>query len=199
MIISQDWVLWINVMAVLILFGNTFFGYKNGLLATVYSIVSFVIVYVVAYLLSPGLTKICPIHPFFPKEIQLYLRTLKIDTYIDQVLWFIISLVFLKVLSNILYHIFKRVHEIPVYHAFSALFGAIVGFFEGLALCFILLFVLQSGLFKNGKDISRQTILKPIQSTSELAYRTTMEQKWFDDLKIDWHTYQQKFREMRLK
>lgn len=199
MIISQEWVLWINVMVVMILLGNMFFGYKNGFLATIYSLISFVVVYVLAYLLSPGLSKLFPIHPFFPKEIQLYLRILKIDIYMDQVLWFVIALLLLKIISGVIYYVFKKIHEIPVYHVFSSLLGLLFGIVEGVGVCFVLLFVLQSGLFKNGKDISRQTILKPIQSTSEIVYRATMEKKWFDDLKIDWNTYQKKFREMRKK
>lgn len=185
MILGNEYILGINIVCLIVIIFNLYEGYKNGILAKLFSLLSFFLLSFIAYQMAPIVAKLYSFVKYAPESMRQYLQISGFMQYVDQVLWFFILLFVFRIIAKILLHTLKRLHKIPVYHLFSASLGAILGFLEGIIICIFIAMFLQSGLFVNGKQIMQKTILSPINNYAEDIMFKTFQLPWLQKLNIN--------------
>ena len=90
-------------------------------------------------------------------------------TYVNQIAWFILLFLILRVLFFIVDRIAKGVHKVPGIHAVSALLGAAFGVLEAFVWTVVITVFLCTPLFKNGSYIVENSLFKQVNQVTEMV------------------------------
>ena len=88
---------------------------------------------------------------------------------INQIAWFILLFLVLRVVFFVVDRIAKGVHKVPGIHAISALLGAAFGLLEAFVWIVVITVFLCTPLFKNGSYIVENSLFKQVNQVTELV------------------------------
>ena len=90
-------------------------------------------------------------------------------TYVNQIAWFILLFLVLRILFFVVDRIAKGVHKVPGLHAVSALLGAAFGVLEAFVWMVVITVLLHTPLFKNGSYIVENSLIKQVNQVTEMV------------------------------
>lgn len=161
----------INVLIILFLAFSLFNGYRKGFLFQVLNLLTFLIVFCLAFIFSKEFSKIfnfVDLHP--SQKLKLSLSLLEIDKKINIVIWFIILFVVGLIVLGIIKRLFKKLtSNLPIINGIDRTFGMILSLVFALFILFNITTVFNTPLVSNGNLIVEKTILKPINNISKKA------------------------------
>ena len=138
-------------------------GYKKGFLWEILKTLGYLAAAILSWIVSPGLAEVINI---FPKKWAPFAGTSVGDliyTRINYVVWFIIVFLVIVILLALLKPLFGAVTELPVLKNLNGVLGAIFALLSSFVLMLVVVYVLNTALIKNGKDIIEASFLKYIQ------------------------------------
>lgn len=143
-------------------------GYNKGFL---YELVNFAytgLSLLLSWLASPVFAKKFPLIQLskLSTEAALLNKLFNLDEIINNVAYFIIIFLLLKLIYVILSIIVKAFNKIPVIGKFNQILGAVAGFFNATIITVFISLLLSLPLFANGKEIKEKTILKYVNNFS---------------------------------
>lgn len=141
-------------------------GYRKGVLYALVSLVGSLFSFFVAFVASTVFYVKVPFlkadaTDMITQQIQQLIYPL-----INRIAWFVILFLALRIVVAIMNKVFQSMHQIPIYHFFSAITGALVGFVESVIWIFLICIVLQSPIFSNGNDIVEKSYLSTIKNVT---------------------------------
>ena len=162
MTLSESLYILIDAVVVLIVLICLLVGFKRGFVYQLFSLLSFGLSLVIAWVCSPILAEHIPI--FTGEETLIEMVT---NFTLNNLAWFFIVTLVLKVVFGILLAIFKQIKHIPIIGGLNALGGLLTGAINGyiwVSMCSVLLL---TPLFENGSDIRDGTIIKPFTTLGD--------------------------------
>ena len=149
-----------------------FTGYKKGFLWEILKTLGYLAAAVLSWIVSPGLAETINI---FPKAWAPFAGTSVgelVYTRINYVVWFIIVFLVIVILLALLKPLFGAVTELPVLKNLNGILGALFSLLTTFILMLVVVYILNTALIKNGKDVIDQSFLKYIQmaGTGLLAF-----------------------------
>ena len=168
MVIPQNYFIFISIFIVAIYIAMMIIGYNKGFL---YELVNFAytgLSLLLAWLASPVFAKKFPLITLskLSTEAALLNKLFNLDEIINNVAYFIIIFLLLKLIYVILSIIVKAFNKIPVIGNFNQILGAVAGFFNATIITVFISLLLSLPLFANGKEIKEKTILKYVNNFS---------------------------------
>ena len=158
--LQENWAIYFSAFIVIFFILKAAQGYNTGILRRLIGLVGSIISYWVAWILCGVFAKYVNIVP--SKFIGLAGSPFEeiAKTYVNQIAWFILLFLILRVLFFIVDRIAKGVHKVPGIHAVSALLGAAFGVLEAFV-C--------TPLFKNGSYIVENSLFKQVNQVTEMV------------------------------
>ena len=168
MVIPQNYFIFISIFIVAIYIAIMIIGYNKGFL---YELVNFAytgLSLLLSWLASPVFAKKFPLITLskLSTEAALLNKLFNLDEIINNVAYFIIIFLLLKLIYVILSIIVKAFNKIPVIGNFNQILGAVAGFFNATIITVFISLLLSLPLFANGKEIKEKTILKYVNNFS---------------------------------
>lgn len=168
MVIPQNYFIFISIFIVAIYIAMMIIGYNKGFL---YELVNFAytgLSLLLSWLASPVFAKKFPLIQLskLSTEAALLNKLFNLDEIINNVAYFIIIFLLLKLIYVILSIIVKAFNKIPVIGKFNQILGAVAGFFNATIITVFISLLLSLPLFTNGKEIKEKTILKYVNNFS---------------------------------
>lgn len=168
MVIPQNYFIFISIFIVAIYIAMMIIGYNKGFL---YELVNFAytgLSLLLSWLASPVFAKKYPLIQLskLSTEAALLNKLFNLDEIINNVAYFIIIFLLLKLIYVILSIIVKAFNKIPVIGKFNQILGAVAGFFNATIITVFISLLLSLPLFANGKEIKEKTILKYVNNFS---------------------------------
>ncbi len=162
MTLSESLFILIDVLVVLIVLISLIIGFKRGFIYQLFSLVSFGLSLIIAWLISPILAN--HIQIFTGEETIVEVVA---NYALNNFAWFFIVTLALKIIFAILLALFKRVKHIPIIGGLNAVGGLITGALNGYIWVSICSILLLTPLFTNGSDIREGTIIKPFTALGD--------------------------------
>lgn len=165
--ISFIYILNIVIIALLVLFAYS--GFRQGFLLKALGCIGFVIVGFVTWYLSSPLGKLLHLLPdgITPME-DTFVGPIFYES-INRILVFIILFVLLSLIILMMKPILKVLGKLPVLHQVNTLFGALLGFVQGVIVVMVIAFVFATPLFANGTSVIEKSFLSPVYTLTEKA------------------------------
>ena len=167
--IPEAYFMYLNVIIALIYLAFIIIGYCKGFIYGVISVIYTGLALFISWLLSPVLSNLYPIVNMESESLEAQLLNKFIDTnqIINNVLYFVIIYLVLKVLYIIISLIVKAFNKVPVLGTFNKILGGILGFVNATIVALLISVVLTLPVFKNGNEARDASVLKYIKSTSD--------------------------------
>lgn len=166
MVLNSSFGMFINILLLVLLVVFTYVGYKKGFIIQFIDIIGLLVAFLVARVLSKGMSELIQLTP---KNFNPFNDTILGGFFynrINEALWFIIIFIVVLVGITILKHVLDLVAKLPVINTINKWLGVVMGLVKLLIVSIIIIFVLASPLFKNGRDVVDNSVLKPIESVS---------------------------------
>lgn len=142
-------------------------GYKKGFIWEILSVLGVLVALFIAWIIAPGLAEIIKI---FPESFAPFRGTSVGDIIyvrLNYIVWFVIITVLLLILLSVMKPLFKAITELPVLKQINGVLGALFSGVKTLVLFIALVYVLNSAVISNGKDIIEKTRLRYVQMASQ--------------------------------
>lgn len=167
--IPEAYFMYLNIIIALIYLAFIIIGYCKGFIYGVISVIYTGLALFISWLLSPVLSNLYPIVNMESESLEAQLLNKFIDTnqIINNVLYFVIIYLVLKVLYIIISLIVKAFNKVPVLGTFNKILGGILGFVNATIVALLISVVLTLPVFKNGNEARDASVLKYIKSTSD--------------------------------
>lgn len=156
----------VNIMILIFIFLMLVWGYFKGFLLQIFSILIFIAVVFVSWMIAPALAKALPlmqaneqfnIIPIIGPMFQLSINT---------ILWFIIIVFGLMVLSFFFRPVLKGIGKLPILKPVNRILGLGLAGIKAFIILIIVTLVLNGGFFTNGKAMVDQSFLSQVQPLS---------------------------------
>ena len=157
MIIPTQFSLLFTLIAVLLLVGFIYGGFKDGFITKILDLATTIICIVIAWLLAEQWKGSIPL---FPKDYNVLSDTPIGDIIyqsVNRILLFIVLFIILRLLALFLKPIFRSVNWLPLVGSINKFLGAILGAIQGILLVFLMCFILSTPLFINGEKILQKS------------------------------------------
>jgi hypothetical protein len=158
------------------------YGFFRGFLLQVFSIVMFIAVCFVSWIIAPVLAKAVPIMGSTEQFNVLPVIGPIFQLTINTIFWFIIIVFGLMVLSLFFKPVLKGIGKLPILKIVNRILGLGLAAFKAFIVLILLSMLLGSGFFTNGQTFIDSTILSQIKPVSEMA--VTIVTKQFDSTGI---------------
>lgn len=198
MVISQDYYIFIDIFIGLIYLAMFFIGYKRGLLYELINVIYTVASLFAAWFASPVFASLFPLIDLTKiiEDQQLLIEAFDLNGFVNEVAYFIIIFLLLKLFYVLISVLVRSFNKIPVIGRVNQFFGGIFGLINATLITLFLSMLLMLPLFKNGKDIIDHTLLRYIRSYSNdalgLITETMLQNKVGDRLdNIDIESYRE--------
>ena len=185
--LQENWAIYFSAFIVIFFVLKAAQGYNTGILRRLIGLVGSIISYWIAWILCGVFAKYVTIVPskFLGLAGSPFEEIAK--TYVNQIAWFILLFLVLRILFFIIDRIakgdvYKRqvvffvvdriakgVHKVPGIHAISALLGAAFGVLEAFVWIVVITVFLCTPLFKNGSYIVENSLFKQVNQVTELV------------------------------
>ncbi len=157
---------YVNVSILIFILLMLVWGYFKGFLLQIFSILIFIAVVFVSWMIAPALAKVLPlmqaneqfnIIPIIGPMFQLSINT---------ILWFIIIVFGLMVLSFFFKPVLKGIGKLPILKPVNRILGLGLAGLKAFVILIVVTLILNSGLFTNGKAMVDQSLLNQVQPLS---------------------------------
>ncbi len=169
-VITESMYIWIDVALVLFYALMCFLGYRKGILRTVIDLVGTAAVIYLSWLLAPILSDFAHIFPSDFAPMQDTVMSSAVYQFCNELLWFLILFVILKIILALLENIAKGIQSIPGLHFISSILGGIFHVIIGLLWTLVFCIVLSLPVFEGGDAAINGTLLGTVRTAvNEIA------------------------------
>lgn len=189
MYIPENLYFLVDIFVILVMIVCLIVGFKKGFLYQLADLFSFVIAFIIAWLLGPILAEHVKI--FTADETLL---DAIVEPLINNLLWFVIVIIIVKLIFAIILPVFKTIKAVPILGSVNAIGGLVTGAINGFIWITIFGLILLTPLFENGDDIRDRTIYKPFNAFSDKLI-TMIAQKIDDEMISEGFEYVDESRE----
>ena len=167
--LQENWAIYFSAFVVLFFVLKAAQGYNTGILRRLIGLVGSIISYWIAWILCGVFAKY--INIISVKSLNLSGTPFEAiaQTYVNQIAWFILLFLVLRILFFMVDRIAKGVHKVPGLHAVSALLGAAFGVLEAFVWMVVITVLLHTPLFKNGSYIVENSLIKQVNQVTEMV------------------------------
>lgn len=167
--LQENWAIYFSAFVVLFFVLKAAQGYNTGILRRLIGLVGSIISYWIAWILCGVFAKY--INIISAKSLGLSGTPFEAiaKTYVNQIAWFILLFLVLRILFFVVDRIAKGVHKVPGLHAVSALLGAAFGVLEAFVWMVVITVLLHTPLFKNGSYIVENSLIKQVNQVTEMV------------------------------
>ena len=167
--LQENWAIYFSAFVVLFFVLKAAQGYNTGILRRLIGLVGSIISYWIAWILCGVFAKY--INIISVKSLGLAGTPFEAiaKTYVNQIAWFILLFLVLRILFFVVDRIAKGVHKVPGLHAVSALLGAAFGVLEAFVWMVVITVLLHTPLFKNGSYIVENSLIKQVNQVTEMV------------------------------
>ena len=167
--LQENWAIYFSAFVVIFFILKAAQGYNTGILRRLIGLVGSVISYWIAWILCGVFAKYINIVSVKSLGISGTPFEVIAKTYVNQIAWFILLFLVLRMLFFVVDRIAKGVHKVPGLHAVSALLGAAFGILEAFVWMVVITVLLHTPLFKNGSYIVENSLIKQVNQVTELV------------------------------
>ncbi len=168
--IAQSVIALINPIIIGFLLVVAFLGYKSGLLLQVFGLLNVVIKIIVAWIFAPIVARVFVLYnPDLGMLNESALDEL-LAQQVNTVLWFVIIYVGLSVLFLLVKPLLKTAGKLPLVKTVNQMLGFLFGLVKGVVYLLIVVFLLSTPLFVNGREAVEQSYLSNIEESAPLAF-----------------------------
>ncbi len=167
--LQENWAIYFSAFVVIFFILKAAQGYNTGILRRLIGLVGSVISYWIAWILCGVFAKYINIVSVKSLGISGTPFEAIAKTYVNQIAWFILLFLLLRMLFFVVDRIAKGVHKVPGLHAVSALLGAAFGVLEAFVWMVVITVLLHTPLFKNGSYIVENSLIKQVNQVTELV------------------------------
>ena len=167
--LQENWAIYFSAFVVIFFILKAAQGYNTGILRRLIGLVGSIISYWIAWILCGVFAKY--INMISVKSLGLSGTPFEAiaKTYVNQIAWFILLFLVLRILFFVVDRIAKGVHKVPGLHAVSALLGAVFGVLEAFVWMVVITVLLHTPLFKNGSYIVENSLIKQVNQVTEMV------------------------------
>ena len=167
--LQENWAIYFSAFVVIFFILKAAQGYNTGILRRLIGLVGSIISYWIAWILCGVFAKY--INIISVKSLGLSGTPFEAiaKTYVNQIAWFILLFLVLRILFFVVDRIAKGVHKVPGLHAVSALLGAAFGVLEAFVWMVVITVLLHIPLFKNGSYIVENSLIKQVNQVTEMV------------------------------
>lgn len=167
--LQENWAIYFSAFVVIFFILKAAQGYNTGILRRLIGLVGSIISYWIAWILCGVFAKY--INIISVKSLGLSGTPFEAiaKTYVNQIAWFILLFLVLRILFFVVDRIAKGVHKVPGLHAISALLGAAFGVLEAFVWMVVITVLLHTPLFKNGSYIVENSLIKQVNQVTEMV------------------------------
>ena len=167
--LQETWAIYFSAFVVIFFILKAAQGYNTGILRRLIGLVGSIISYWIAWILCGVFAKY--INIISVKSLGLSGTPFEAiaKTYVNQIAWFILLFLVLRILFFVVDRIAKGVHKVPGLHAVSALLGAAFGVLEAFVWMVVITVLLHTPLFKNGSYIVENSLIKQVNQVTEMV------------------------------
>ncbi len=167
--LQENWAIYFSAFVVIFFILKAAQGYNTGILRRLIGLVGSVISYWIAWILCGVFAKYINIVSVKSLGISGTPFEAIAKTYVNQIAWFILLFLLLRMLFFVVDRIAKGVHKVPGLHAVSALLGAAFGILEAFVWMVVITVLLHTPLFKNGSYIVENSLIKQVNQVTEMV------------------------------
>ena len=167
--LQENWAIYFSAFVVIFFVLKAAQGYNTGILRRLIGLLGSIISYWIAWILCGVFAKY--INIISVKSLGLSGTPFEAvaKTYVNQIAWFILLFLVLRILFFMVDRIAKGVHKVPGLHAVSALLGAAFGVLEAFVWMVVITVLLHTPLFKNGSYIVENSLIKQVNQVTEMV------------------------------
>lgn len=167
--LQENWAIYFSAFVVIFFILKAAQGYNTGILRRLIGLVGSIISYWIAWILCGVFAKY--INIVSAKSLGLSGTPFEAiaKTYVNQIAWFILLFLVLRILFFVVDRIAKGVHKVPGLHAVSALLGAAFGVLEAFVWIVVITVLLHTPLYKNGSYIVENSLIKQVNQVTEMV------------------------------
>lgn len=167
--LQENWAIYFSAFVVIFFVLKAAQGYHTGILRRLIGLVGSIISYWIAWILCGVFAKY--INIISVKSLGLSGTPFEAvaKTYVNQIAWFILLFLVLRILFFVVDRIAKGVHKVPGLHAVSAVLGAAFGVLEAFVWMVVITVLLHTPLFKNGSYIVENSLIKQVNQVTEMV------------------------------
>ena len=167
--LQENWAIYFSAFVVIFFILKAAQGYNTGILRRLIGLVGSIISYWIAWILCGVFAKY--INIISVKSLGLSGTPFEAiaKTYVNQIAWFILLFLVLRILFFVVDRIATGVHKVPGLHAVSALLGAAFGILEAFVWMVVITVLLHTPLFKNGSYIVENSLIKQVNQVTEMV------------------------------
>lgn len=167
--LQENWAIYFSAFVVIFFILKAAQGYNTGILRRLIGLVGSIISYWIAWILCGVFAKY--INIISVKSLGLSGTPFEAiaKTYVNQIAWFILLFLVLRILFFVVDRIAKGVHKVPGLHAVSALLGAAFGVLEAFVWMVVITVLLHTPLFKNGSYVVENSLIKQVNQVTEMV------------------------------
>ena len=166
--LQENWAIYFSAFAVIFFILKAAQGYNTGILRRLIGLVGSIISYWIAWILCGVFAKYINIISVTSLGLSGTPFEAIAKTYVNQIAWFILLFLVLRILFFVVDRIAKGVHKVPGLHAVSALLGAAFGVLEAFVWMVVITVLLHTPLFKNGSYIVENSFIKQVNQVTEM-------------------------------
>lgn len=167
--LQENWAIYFSAFVVIFFILKAAQGYNTGILRRLIGLVGSIISYWIAWILCGVFAKYINIVSVKSLGISGTPFEAIAKTYVNQIAWFILLFLVLRILFFVVDRIAKGVHKVPGLHAVSALLGAAFGVLEAFVWIVVITVLLHTPLFKNGSYIVENSLIKQVNQVTEMV------------------------------
>ncbi len=158
----QEFIVYLNAIWALFLVFVLYRGYKRGMLLQVVGLIGTFVSLIIAWLFSDVFVNVYTFINYNKTGIS------KFDMFVsdnaNQMIWFIIIFVVIRLLMLVLTPIASMISKIPLIKQVNSILGALFSIVIYFVYMGLLILFLTLPVITNGNEIIENTLLKPIQS-----------------------------------
>ena len=167
--LQENWAIYFSAFVVIFFILKAAQGYNTGILRRLIGLVGSIISYWIAWILCGVFAKYINIISVNSLGLSGTPFEAIAKTYVNQIAWFILLFLVLRILFFVVDRIAKGVHKVPGLHAVSALLGAAFGVLEAFVWMVVITVLLHTPLFKNGSYIVENSLIKQVNQVTEMV------------------------------
>lgn len=167
--LQENWAIYFSAFVVIFFILKAAQGYNTGILRRLIGLVGSIISYWIAWILCGVFAKYINIISVTSLGLSGTPFEAIAKTYVNQIAWFILLFLVLRILFFVVDRIAKGVHKVPGLHAVSALLGAAFGVLEAFVWMVVITVLLHTPLFKNGSYIVENSLIKQVNQVTEMV------------------------------
>ena len=160
MYIDTNYFILIDIAILIFLLINIIRGFKDGFLYQIVNLLGLIVAIVIANFLAPIFAEMFDLWPHSWYMINEEIFDLLVYDTINNLAWFILLIIILKIIFLLFRPIAKFIGSIPLIKQVNKVLGIISGSIIGLIWLFIFYLVVASPIIVNNKEVVSNTLFK---------------------------------------